>query len=193
MLPAAVYTATTNPDYSTTSYRVYLLLMTPEEKIKAEQYKEVTNGAVISLLIAAIVGGLACLFGCPPAKGETIIVSAEWCGPCQRMKPTVYELQRAGHDVRVLRTDWEPDAVRTYGVRALPTTIVFRDGKEVTRHVGYLGYRQLEQLCRLGVSTRQGHWEVRPRPIASVCLFGAGVSVGCYQWVWIPGDREGVH
>ncbi len=71
--------------------------------------------------------------------------TAEWCGPCQRMeretwaKSAVIEaLDGAALAVQV-DVDEQPEVARALGVSAMPTVVVFRDGTEVARKVGYMG------------------------------------------------------
>ncbi|MEX0853700.1 MAG: thioredoxin TrxC [Bauldia sp.] len=64
---------------------------------------------------------------------------AEWCGPCKAMAP-VYE-RLAGEiepEMRFLKldTDRESDLAARYGIRGIPTLIVFRAGKVAARRSG---------------------------------------------------------
>ncbi|MEX0695982.1 MAG: thioredoxin TrxC [Dongiaceae bacterium] len=64
---------------------------------------------------------------------------AEWCGPCKAMAP-FYE-QVAGELEPAMRflkldTDRAPELPARYGIRGIPTTIVFRNGKEAARRAG---------------------------------------------------------
>jgi len=64
---------------------------------------------------------------------------APWCGPCHAIAPVVEEIARelAGRlRVAKLDVDENPETARTYGVLAIPTLILFRDGREVGRVVG---------------------------------------------------------
>ena len=64
---------------------------------------------------------------------------AEWCGPCRALAPSLEELgeefaSRAG--IAKLNVDENPEAAARYGVRAIPTMILFKDGEEKERLVG---------------------------------------------------------
>lgn len=66
--------------------------------------------------------------------------SAEWCPPCQKLKPVIAELEReyAGRiEIRTIDTDKEKELAQKFGVQAIPT-LVYLDaaGKEVDRSVG---------------------------------------------------------
>ncbi len=65
---------------------------------------------------------------------------AEWCGPCKMVSPVVAELAQ-DYDGQVafakLDVDANPQTPMQYGVRGIPTLIVFRGGAEVGRIVGY--------------------------------------------------------
>ena len=66
---------------------------------------------------------------------------APWCGPCQRIGPILEELagDYAGR-LRIAKVNTEENQVQAgeYGVRGIPTMILFRNGNEVDRIVGAL-------------------------------------------------------
>ena len=65
--------------------------------------------------------------------------SAEWCGPCHLMTPIVQDVARElAPMLRVLTMDADANVATTarFGVRSLPTMLVFRDGVLATRIVG---------------------------------------------------------
>jgi thioredoxin 2 len=74
---------------------------------------------------------------------------ADWCGPCKMMAPTLDELarKRAG-EVLVLKLDTEasPGIAARFGIRGIPTLIVFENGKERGRQVGMADLKTLEAL-----------------------------------------------
>jgi thioredoxin 2 len=74
---------------------------------------------------------------------------ADWCGPCKAMAPALDELAaaRAGELlVAKLDTDREPGISARFGIRGIPTLIVFRDGRESARSTGAIGAKQLAEL-----------------------------------------------
>ena len=74
---------------------------------------------------------------------------ADWCGPCKMMAPAVDQLAaaRTGRAlVAKLNTDLAPATSQRFNVRGIPTTIVFRDGKESARLTGAVPYKELEKL-----------------------------------------------
>lgn len=67
---------------------------------------------------------------------------ADWCGPCRMMAPALDRLagEYAGKViVGKLDVDANQDIAIRYGVMAMPTLVMFRDGKMVDRMVGYPG------------------------------------------------------
>ena len=74
---------------------------------------------------------------------------ADWCGPCRVMAPVFDQIAReyAGRAlVAKLNTDRHPLMAARYGVRSIPTLIVFRNGDEVGRRVAAVPKAQLERL-----------------------------------------------
>lgn len=64
---------------------------------------------------------------------------APWCGPCRAVAPILEEL--AGEydgklTVAKVNTDDDPEWAGKFGIMAIPTMIVFKDGKEFKRIVG---------------------------------------------------------
>ena len=74
---------------------------------------------------------------------------ADWCGPCKMMAPDVDKLaaNRTGRAlVAKLNTDLAQATSQKFQVRGIPTTIVFRDGKESGRVTGAVPYVELDKL-----------------------------------------------
>jgi thioredoxin 2 len=73
---------------------------------------------------------------------------ADWCGPCKMMAPAVETLARetVGRAL-VAKVDTEASRLGTrFQVRGIPTSIVFRGGKEATRQVGAVGLPVLKAM-----------------------------------------------
>lgn len=74
---------------------------------------------------------------------------ADWCGPCKQMAPAVDALasQNVGKAlIAKLDTDRAPNTSQSFGIRGIPTVIVFRNGKEVARSSGAMPVPALQQL-----------------------------------------------
>ena len=72
---------------------------------------------------------------------------AEWCGPCRMIAPALEEMS-AELEERVtivkLNIDDNPDAPAKYGVRGIPTMILFKDGEVAATKVGAAPKTQLQ-------------------------------------------------
>lgn len=79
---------------------------------------------------------------------------AAWCGPCQMMAP---HFARAAADIepaaRLAKLDTEasPRVAGRYGIRGIPTLIVFRKGEEVARQSGAMDYGTLTRWIRAAI------------------------------------------
>jgi thioredoxin 1 len=72
---------------------------------------------------------------------------APWCGPCRMMAP-VLEATAEKFAGRVkfakLNTDENARTAQAYGIMAIPTLMIFRDGREIDRLVGFIPPAELE-------------------------------------------------
>jgi len=76
--------------------------------------------------------------------------SAEWCGPCKRMEPTVEKLESEFRDASFFAVDVDdvPAIAQKYKIRTLPTFLVLKDGQEVNRVVGVSLIEPLRKIFR---------------------------------------------
>jgi thioredoxin 1 len=76
------------------------------------------------------------------ASGHVLVdFWAEWCGPCKQLSPVLDDLanEMAGTvTVAKVNIDDNPESPQKYGVRGIPTMILFKDGKPVATKVGAL-------------------------------------------------------
>ena len=64
---------------------------------------------------------------------------AEWCGPCKMLTPVIEELAAEyGEAVKIAKVnvDQQPNLAARYGIRSIPTIIIFRAGEIVEQLVG---------------------------------------------------------
>ena len=74
---------------------------------------------------------------------------AEWCAPCRMMAPAVDAVaQEYAERAKVgkVNVDENQSVTSRYNIRGIPTTIVFRNGKEVARQSGAMQLEGLKQL-----------------------------------------------
>jgi|ERR671915_2134931 thioredoxin 1 len=74
---------------------------------------------------------------------------ADWCGPCQTIKPILEELAQeyVGRvDVRRVDVDENQGLAQQYGVRGIPTLLLFKDGQARETVVGLRSKSQLVEL-----------------------------------------------
>lgn len=64
---------------------------------------------------------------------------ADWCGPCKMIAPIIEEIANERTDITIGKVNVDNDAeiAIKYGVSSIPTLIVFKDGKETDRVVGF--------------------------------------------------------
>ncbi len=74
---------------------------------------------------------------------------ADWCGPCKIMAPLLDDIAHARIGellVAKLNTAQSPSSSQQYGIRGIPTLILFRDGEEAARRTGAIPREEIEAL-----------------------------------------------
>lgn len=72
---------------------------------------------------------------------------AEWCGPCRAVAPVLDEIateQASTVKIVKVNVDENPNTPTTYGVRSIPTLVLFKNGEVVSTKVGALPKKTLE-------------------------------------------------
>jgi thioredoxin 1 len=73
---------------------------------------------------------------------------AEWCGPCKMVSPIVEELSNEYNGkikVAKLDVDSNPQTATNYGIRGIPTLLMFKDGSAVDQIVGAVPKTQIAE------------------------------------------------
>ena len=70
---------------------------------------------------------------------------ATWCGPCKMLSPVLEELAEKNPDLLVLKIDVDEVGALAarFGIQAIPTLILFKDGTQVDKRLGYQNMNQL--------------------------------------------------
>jgi thioredoxin len=127
------------------------------EKLEELGFKEIYNldGGIMKWNAAAgskpsgkIVGMCDQEYGELIKSSERIMVdfNAKWCAPCQKMKPYILKLQAEMKDkIKIVQLDADENETITEQMKldGLPTIIVYENGKEVWRNVGYISEEEL--------------------------------------------------
>lgn len=76
---------------------------------------------------------------------------ATWCGPCRAIAPLL-ESAAADYEGKVsitkLDVDKNPQTAMKFGVRNIPTLLLFKNGEQIGKHVGALNRRTLEDFLK---------------------------------------------
>ena len=81
---------------------------------------------------------------------NTILVDffADWCGPCKMLAPVLDELSTSNPEIDFykINVDENQDIANAFEISSIPCLIIFKDGEEVDRAVGFKSKQQLQEI-----------------------------------------------
>lgn len=80
-------------------------------------------------------------------KDKKILVDfyADWCGPCKMLGTILEEMD---FPILKINVDKFPELARQFGVMSIPTIILFDNGKEIKKNIGFLSKNELEKFLK---------------------------------------------
>jgi thioredoxin 1 len=72
--------------------------------------------------------------------------TADWCGPCKKVRPIVEELTKDGYSFQIIDVDIEKELVKKFEISSVPTFILFKNEKSIKRVSGAQTKTQLEDF-----------------------------------------------
>ena len=85
-------------------------------------------------------------------KSGTVVVDffATWCGPCKMLAPVLEELSNEETEVTFLKVDIDEEELlaEKYNIQAVPTVLVFKDGRVVNKQLGFAPKAVLKNLLK---------------------------------------------
>ena len=72
--------------------------------------------------------------------------TADWCGPCKKVRPIVEKLIKYGYSFQVIDVDIEKELVKKFEISSVPTFILFKNEKSIKRISGAQTKAQLEDF-----------------------------------------------
>lgn len=70
---------------------------------------------------------------------------ADWCGPCKMMGNV---LESIDANILKVNVDMHPQIAKKFGVMSIPTIILFEDGKELRKNIGFMPHEELEEFLK---------------------------------------------
>ena len=81
-------------------------------------------------------------------KEVLVDFNADWCGPCRMLAPELERMANENDFIKIvsLNVDNEGDLANKYNVFSIPCLVLFKDGKEVKRNVGFISQEELTKF-----------------------------------------------
>ena len=83
---------------------------------------------------------------------KTVLVDfyADWCGPCKMLSPVIASVAKENDDIKVVKIniDQEQDLATEYNIMSIPTLLVFKNGKETNRTIGFVDKSEILDLLK---------------------------------------------
>ena len=83
------------------------------------------------------------------SNGKVVVdFFATWCGPCKMLGPVFEKVSEEVNNVKFVKLDVDKfnDIAREYGVMSIPTLILFENGNELKRNVGFMSEDKLKEF-----------------------------------------------
>ena len=85
-------------------------------------------------------------------KDGVVVVDffATWCGPCKMLSPVLEELSEEEANVKFVKVDIDEEELlaEQYNIQAVPTVLVFKNGKVVNKNLGFAPKAVLKNLLK---------------------------------------------
>lgn len=113
------------------------------ENVSLENYEEESNMEILSVSNENFESEVL-----KSEKPVLIDFYADWCGPCKMVSPIVEQIAKEHEDIKVVKVniDDNQDLAVKYGVTAIPTLIVIKNGEESNRTVGVASQSEIEAM-----------------------------------------------
>lgn len=86
-------------------------------------------------------------------NGEIVLVDffATWCGPCKMLGPVLEELDESRDGIKIIKIDVDECSAlaKKYGIMSVPTLMLFKNGKMVSKTTGYMDINELNDFVNM--------------------------------------------
>ena len=74
--------------------------------------------------------------------------NADWCGPCKMLRPIIDEIAEEKENIKVvsINIDNEDELAEKYNVSSIPCLVVFENGEETRRSIGFIPKEEIENI-----------------------------------------------
>lgn len=83
-------------------------------------------------------------------KKVLVDFKAEWCGPCKMLQPVLEQLSDENDEAVIIQIDVDhnQDIAQKFEIMSIPTIIMFKDGKQTDKNVGFTTLPKLKEMIK---------------------------------------------
>lgn len=75
---------------------------------------------------------------------------ADWCGPCKMLSTVLEDLTEVNKNIKIIKINIDKldNIAKQYGIMSIPTLILYNEGKQINKKVGFISPEELENFVK---------------------------------------------
>lgn len=75
---------------------------------------------------------------------------ADWCGPCKMLSTVLEDLTEVNKNIKIIKINIDKldNIAKQYGIMSIPTLILYNEGKQINKKIGFISPEELENFVK---------------------------------------------